>query len=150
MTSETNTPQRRESEIQQREDEIQRRESGGFGLWYSVASGPVLWAAHLSISYALASNACQHGFLVDASLLGINALTLSLVLITLVFLAAVAYGGWLAYRGWRELRDTSRGMGVPDGQRTRFLTFSGMLLNVLFFGAILMTIAPTLFFNPCS
>jgi hypothetical protein len=118
-------------------------------LWYGIASGPLLWAAMHSILYAVSSLACQLGFLIDMAVLGINALSLVMLLITLVVVAGIAVGGYLSLKNWRLLRDTDDGVGTPSATRNRFMAFSGLVLAIMFGAASLTTAIPPFFFGPC-
>ncbi len=134
--------------------ETQHNEVQTSTLWLSVASGPLLWAAYHSIVYALASQACQKGFWLNPITGSISALALILLGITLVVVLLMALSGYRAYNSWQRLRDTREehdgALGSPDQTRSGFMAFSGLVLNILFGAAVLVTYLPNLFFDPCS
>jgi hypothetical protein len=120
-------------------------------MWYGLLGGPVIWAAHFTIVYAVASTSCQLGFLIDRTLLGLNALTAVLIIITIVAIAAMVYGIFLTYRNWQRLTDDRReGVGQPERNRQRFMAFSGLALNVIFIVSVILTLVPSFFFHPCQ
>jgi hypothetical protein len=120
-------------------------------LWYGVLGGPVIWAAHFTITYAVASTSCQLGFLYDQTILGINALTFVLIVVTVVAIAAMVYGIFLSYRNWQLLRDDEReGIGQPEQQRHRFMAFSGIAMTALFLASVVLSLVPSFFFHPCQ
>jgi hypothetical protein len=121
-------------------------------IWFGLIAGPVVWAAHFTLTYALASTACQSGFLVDRTLFGINALTATLILITIVALAIMIYAAFLSHRNWQILRSHNDPhlIGVPEENRHRFMAFSGLALNIIFMVSVILSILPSFFFNPCQ
>jgi hypothetical protein len=119
-------------------------------LWYSTMSGPLLWAFYHSVVYALGSDACQKGYLVESTIIGINALVFVLALITIAILGLMALGGVIAYRNWSRLKDENEpGVGFPERNRFSFMSFVGMGFNALFGASVLVTFLPTFFLNPC-
>jgi hypothetical protein len=126
-------------------------EAKSWELWFGLLSGPVIWAAHFSITYALASTACQLGFLIDRALLGINALTAALIIITIAAIAGLVYGIFLSFRNWKLLKDEGQeGVGQPERSRPRFMAFSGLALGIIFLASVVISLLPSFFFSPCQ
>lgn len=120
-------------------------------LWFGVGAPPVIWALHLVIVYAIQSVSCHWGFL-QFTILGINALRFVLLVITLLAAIGVLAGGLVAYRSYQEI-DGSRDMEDETGWlegRFMFMAQSGVLLAGLFLFALVLTIFPIIFLQPCS
>jgi hypothetical protein len=124
----------------------------GFTPWFAFLGGPAAWALHLLVAYALTEIACRSDRL-DATILGVRALDLFGVLVTLVAaltaIAAAVVAFALAPGGLRA--DPVDDVGAPEGLgRQRFMSYGGMLMNGLFTVAILFAGLPFLFLRACS
>lgn len=121
-------------------------------IWIGLFAGLVTWIIHFAVTYAVASTACQIGFLVDSTLLGINALTATLLIISIVALAILIYALFLTIRSWRKLRGDDRQhlVGTPEGDRFRFMAFAATGLNLFFAVSVILNAVSSLFFNPCQ
>jgi hypothetical protein len=108
-------------------------------LWAGVTLGPLGWALHLSVNYALADSACDNPW---------NILFLS---ITLVCIAIALWGGWFAWRSY-NLTGREWPSGDADGVliRSRFMAVSGLLLTALTLLLILTQTIPMLMLKPCT
>ncbi len=111
-------------------------------LWRRLFAGALAYVVYFLAGYLLAEAGCLIPVLRDKigplSLLAVIELAL-----TAVALLAAAWGGYGAYRIWR---------GAPkDNQNsTRFLAFSGVLLNVIFGATTLYTGIMLAFSKACS
>lgn len=119
-------------------------------LWFSLASGPLLWAAFHSLIYAISSLACQKNFWLSPIMGPVNTLALVLLGITVLALGLMAIAGFRAYANWKAVRGEQNGVGQPEKTRSEFMAFSGIALNILFGAATLVTFLPALFFDPCA
>jgi hypothetical protein len=121
-----------------------------FKLWFGLGFATVIWILHLSIVYALQSVSCHWGFL-QFSLLGVNALRLALLLLTVLSAVGVAFGGWIAYKNYRSILDRrgDKNVGEPTG-RFLFMSQAGFLLAGLFMLSIIFSLVPIILLEPCS
>ena len=118
-------------------------------LWFGLGAAAVAWALHLVIVYGFQSTACHWGFL-QFDILGINALRLALLVLTVLAGAIVALAGWTSYTNNRRLREGGAGeAGEPEG-RFLFMTQVGILLSGLFMLSIVFSIFPILLLDQCS
>jgi hypothetical protein len=118
-------------------------------FWMGIALPAVLWASHLVIVYGVQSTACHWGFL-QGTILGVGALRLLLLLLSLIAAAGVIWGGWTLNAIHTEL--TSRAtveMEDPSG-RVRFMARAGTWLAGLFLFSITLSLFPILFLDQCS
>jgi hypothetical protein len=120
----------------------------GWQLWYGVGAGPVIWAAHLVVVYALQTLGCEWGWLLDW-VWGMPALRLALILVTLAAVAAILFGGFLALGNWRLVRH-ERKNGNPEQNRFTFMTYSGVALSLLFATTTALKIVPILTIGICA
>lgn len=116
-------------------------------LWFGVATGPIAWALHLVLVYAVQTLSCQWGFL-QFNVLGLHALRLTLLLLTGLILAIVIWSSFVAYGFWRQFGNN--GVDRPEGDRFRFMAFSGLLLNIFFAVAIVLSMVPVLTLSICA
>jgi hypothetical protein len=121
-----------------------------FKLWFGLGFATVIWILHLSIAYALQSVACHWGFL-QFSILGINALRLVLLVLTILSAVGVVIGGWVAYRNYRTIIDRrgDQNMSEPTG-RFLFMAQGGFLLASLFLLSIVFSMVPLVILDACS
>lgn len=118
-------------------------------LWFGVAAGPIVWAIHLVVAYALVSLACNWNFF-SFTMLGVPGIVAVLTLVTLAMGAIVLYAGLLAWRNWRLIeREAERVHGRRE-ERHYFLAYSGVLLSALFLLAILLSLTPAFTLGPCA
>lgn len=119
-------------------------------LWFSLATGAILWSVHLVASYALVGIACERGVLLNVVWLEMNAVRWTLVIFTLVSAAIVLYATVLSYANWRHLSPAAHTNGEQPAGRFRFMALTGALLNALFFSSILLSLFPSLFLPLCD
>lgn len=72
-------------------------------LWFSVATGTVVWALHFFASYVLVDQVCRHNWL-DFTTLGMNGLQFVTLLLTVIAVGITAASGVVSYQAWRKLR----------------------------------------------
>jgi hypothetical protein len=103
---------------------------------------PLVWALHLAVSYFLVALDCNTGW---------NGGTTAVLLATAVGAAAALGAGAFAWRGWKRIRGSLVPGELLDPMRIRgFLTLSGVLMAVLFAGAIILAGVSPLFLPLCS
>jgi biopolymer transport protein ExbB/TolQ len=131
-------------------------------LWFGVLAGPITWTVHFLVGYGLVEVACRLRLL-ESQLLGLTALSVIILVLTLVALLVTLYAGFLAYRNWRRMQ-VERREGVKQRREAaersdqrrlveesgRFMAFGGVLLNGLFSFVILVTGIPVLILPPCG
>lgn len=139
----------------------ERTVSGG-RLWYGLAAGPLVWAAHLAAVYAIHSLACHNGAF-QGLILGMEATRFILLALTLLAAAAILIAGWMAYgivgkhrsvnerRSQNERRlESERGADAERLDRTGFMAWAGVLASGLFLAAVLATLAPMALLPLCG
>ena len=118
-------------------------------LWFGVGAAAIAWALHLVIVYAFQSTACHWGFL-QFDIMGINALRLLLLALTILAGAVVVTSGLTSYRNHQRLRESgAREAGEPEG-RFLFMTQVGILLSALFLLSIVFSLFPILLLDQCA
>ena len=104
-------------------------------LWFGLLGSPLAWGIHLGLSYWLVPRACAFG-----------EVWLHLATVVSLLLGGVAV--WAAQRTW------SSGRGAHAGEATgacnRFLGATGMIIAILFIGAILMQGLQPLLLDACA
>jgi hypothetical protein len=112
-----------------------------FSLGYSVLAGPIVWAIHFVVVYAIGEFGCRANFNNWQFISPAN-IQMVIAAATIVGLIAVGGSGLLAYRYWREQPD--------DSTLIRFLGMTGILLSLLFLLAILATFTPIFVLPVCD
>jgi hypothetical protein len=142
-------------------NEVERYQDTSYmrSLWLALLAGPVVWIVYFFSGYLLNEVACTAGWF-QATISGLPLLPVITVAYTLLALGLVAYAGSWAYRQWQILnrqRDegTERmrpaaGEQIDVRERSRFVTFAGMLLSLLFGLTILLTGIPSLVLRSCG
>lgn len=108
-------------------------------IWLAFFGGAVAWSAFHLLSYLWVTIACDIWWRVvmngTTALFGLTSLGLT----------------WMSYRGWRGA-ERARGDDAAerDERSLAFFTFSGLVMNLIFTVAILMTGAAVWFLNPCA
>lgn len=119
----------------------ERRQS----LWLLTAS-PVIWSAHLLLSYITASVWCAKAADPNGSFGSVRG---AIIVYTLVALAAICIIGWTGYR-----RHSYGAASLPHDDDTpedrhRFLGFSTLLLSALSAVAVIYQGLVVFFFRSC-
>lgn len=115
-------------------------------LWFGFLAGPAVYSLHFLTVYLLSEVACQSNWL-QVSWLGLNAMVVVVVVITLAAALLNGYLGWLTYRNWQRLNAEPDGTA---GSYPDFMALVGTWLNLLFTVTILVTGLPALFLRPCA
>jgi hypothetical protein len=111
-------------------------------LLAAFLGGPAAWALHLAVSYFLVTLDCNTGW---------NGARTGVVLATAVCAAGALAAGALGWRGWKRVRGRMTPGELLDPVRIRgFLTLSGVLMAVLFTGAIILAGISPLLLPMCS
>ena len=119
-----------------------RAHVGVLALAFGVAGGPLAWAVHLALNYAIASHACFPGAAPRSQPpSGASGLWWLLLCNDLTAIAVAAAAALVAYRSWRSTRREFAGRGVDlievgEG-RTSFLALWGLLTGLGFLLAVL-------------
>jgi hypothetical protein len=116
------------------------------GLVLGILAGPLAWGGYFLLGYLLSDAACFLGLL-RGEVLGLDLLSLVVILLSLPFLAASIYFAFRTYRTWRVAKQREQEMEAYD--YNQFLSLSGFTLNILFILAIILTAAPLFFLQPC-
>ncbi|MCA0453452.1 MAG: hypothetical protein LCI00_05715 [Chloroflexi bacterium] len=125
------------------------RTTSPFVLGYSVLSGPIIWFVHFVAVYSLAEFGCRSNF-TNLIFITPETMRLTMIVLTVVSVIGVGFGGILAFRAWSQVRkETSRKESAYEA-RFHFLTLLGMLLSALFILSILFTVAPAFVLSVCD
>jgi len=112
-------------------------------LW-RLTLGPVVWAGHFLIVYAAAAVACEKlGEMVPW-------LHWSLIALSVVAAAAIAWLGWRSFRQW-DVRHTGD-FSNPEGEaedRHQFLGHAGFLLAAISLIGVIYVTMPLIFTGTC-
>ena len=115
---------------------------GTVALVAGFLGAPVAWALHLAVSYFLVTLDCTTDW---------NGGRTGVLLATVAFAAAALGAGALGWRGWKRVRGQMTPGELLDPMRIRgFLSLSGVLLAVLFTGAIVLAGISPLLLPMCS
>ena len=108
-------------------------------LLYAFLGAPVLWALHLNVSYFLLTLDCISTW---------SGGRWAIVISTILFAAASAAAGWLAWR----LRRRLGGKGLPGSERdwATFLLVLGIGSSVIFTAAIVLEGVSPLLADLCA
>lgn len=108
-----------------------------------LLAAPIIWSVYHVSGYLLLETACTKGLLVGRTILGMNALSVVITILTLLALLPTLYIGIRSYRRSRE-----SGYGGLGDNRERFLaTVAGLFsivlaLTILADGAIVLVLGP--------
>ena len=106
-------------------------------LWIGILAGPVIWAADLTLSYALVPWACStRQFAV-------------LHLVTLGSILVVIGGAWIAWLAYQQTQGAGRNDGGRPRERARFMAVLGLASSALFLVAILANDMPRWVLHAC-
>ena len=114
-------------------------------LWLLTIS-PIIWAAHLLLSYVTAAIGCGRFFAPGDALDGV--LT-GIALYTVVALAGIAFVGWEGFRRHRHGTEATTHDLDSAEDRHRFLGFATLLLSGLSALAVGYVALAVTFFDTC-
>lgn len=106
----------------------------------------IMWAVHFVAAYSLAGLGCEQGWQ-HQPLIGVNLLTASLVLLTVLILVIIIMIGLQAW--WLCRNPDTRSETEPRARRARFLSTMTMVLSALAAIAVLFTATPIVMLPPC-
>lgn len=124
--------------ISHRQDEEEFR--GATGSLFRIALAPTVWAFHFVFCYAGAAVWCAKVGTAD----GVTFLRLSILGLTLLALAVVAWQGWQSYRQWGP-HDHDDHVEGPH----RFLGHAALLLSIISFVGVVYVALPAFFITSC-
>jgi nicotinamide riboside transporter PnuC len=108
-------------------------------LWFGFLGAVIAWIVHLLIAYALVPVAC---------LLDLEIALYAVSLVTALIALAALLVSWRTWQ--RAERTDSPEAYAASTSTTRFMGLSGVLLGVLFLGAIFVQTIPIILQNPCE
>ena len=120
-------------------------------VWVLFLAGPALWFGHFLLVYVLAEILCKP-LRTDLRIAGLPLVSFLTIVATVLAAAAVAAFSLQSFRRWQASRDdasSSAARGATVDPHAGALAFTGFLLGVLFFVAVLFTGAPALWLQPC-
>lgn len=119
-------------------------------LWFGMFFSPAVWSLHLLIGYMVSEAACMTNLL-DFRVLGVGALLVFLLALTLLAMGAMAWNAWWSYRSWRYYAslDPSEEFPLQAYDRDEFLALSGLLLSGMFLFLLAINVYPFLVLRPC-
>lgn len=97
-------------------------------MWFAFLVGPIAWAMHEALSYALVKVACGSGLMILE------------YVVTFVCIGLVATGAYLSY--------TASGSRTPRTS-AEFIYLAALVLNIMFAFAIVMETLPNVVVSPC-
>lgn len=122
-------------------------------LWFTIAAGPVVYSVYFVAGYLFAETVCTTGA-VMGTVLGLEALSFWIVVLTVLAAAVTTYSTVLAFGYWRRLGpgDNATQPAPADDEHgyAEFMAFVGMGLSAIFTFVILLTGAPALFLTLCD
>jgi hypothetical protein len=113
-----------------------------------AVSSLAVWAAWFVLVYALVGAGCEAGWQ-QRDALGLNVLTLSVLLSSAGALAVIGGLAWFGYAGWRHSHE-SPGAGQEVREHTRFLGLLMMVLSLLAALGTLLGTIPVVMLDPCA
>jgi hypothetical protein len=128
------------------QETIESRTQSTRPLWVSLLSGPIVYSLHFLLVYFLVEAACRADWL-RFELLGLNGISVWVLVLTVIAALVTLYSGWRAWRRWRESKEhePERLEGYAG-----LMSFSGVWLNGIFTGLILLTGLPALWLVVCD
>ena len=114
--------------------------SGTGALLVALLGAPIIWAAHLAVSYFMVALDCNTGW---------EGAHTAVLVATLLCAVAAAGTGVFAWRGWRVARSQRRGNLFDSANVREFLALTGAAMAALFAAAIVLTGISPLFLPTC-
>ena len=118
-------------------------------LWFGFLAGPTVWATQEMVAAAITGWTCADAELAWGPLSG-GGVRVLLALITLVAIAVVVLGLIVAWRGWNEIRNGSRGTEATSSNTAGFMCVAGLLVGSLSLVGLLYTAVPLFFVESCG
>jgi hypothetical protein len=116
-------------------------------LWLGLLGAPSIWMVHFLAIWMIAEWGCLAGWS-GFTLLGFQAITVLLVIVTCIALPLVVAAGLLAWRNWRWARASTNEYEADN--RSVYMGFGGVALSTLFGFAILLESLPALLLGLCG
>jgi hypothetical protein len=116
-------------------------------LWLGLLGAPSVWLVHILALWMIAEWGCLAGW-AHYTILGVQAVTLLLVIATCVALPLVIAAGLVAWRTWRRARASANDRGSEN--RSAYMGLGGIALSTLFGFAIILESLPALLLSPCA
>lgn len=117
-------------------------------LWFGLLSGPVVYSIYFAAGYFFAEATCTADLL-RFRVLGLEAISFWIVVLTLAAAAITGYSTIMAFGNWRRTRGEDESP-APERSYPPFMAFVGAWLSGLFTLFIVMTGVPALFLPLCD
>ena len=124
----------------------QESREGWPSLWFGMLTGPIVYSLHFIVVYLLVETACKADLL-QFTVLGINGVSFSVALLTLVAAGFTGYSTFVAYRDWRQTHPARAGR--HEGYAS-LMALAGLWLSGFFTVVIVLTGLPALFLVVCD
>lgn len=118
-------------------------------LWFGVASGPIVYSLYFVIGYFFAEAACTADLL-RYRILGLEAVSFWIIVLTLVAAAITAFSTVVAFRHWWRSRTDDMDAVPPEQSYPPFMALIGAWMSGIFTLHILLTGIPALFLVLCD
>lgn len=121
-------------------------------LWLGMVGAPVMWFIHFYTVWLVVEVGCELG-LGENRWLGVNAVHLLVLVISLLALAVTGAAGFTSYRNFRQLRALStdeRDSYARAVGRAYFMALAGMGFAAMFLLVILYVTLPVFVLPPCD
>jgi hypothetical protein len=111
-------------------------------LFFGITAGPIGWTVQHLVGYGVSSYPCNpDGSQLAAPLPSWAPMRPSIIALSVVCLILCLAGGWVALKAWRATKGETAGES-PDpleigAGRSRWMAVCGVILTVLFAGAII-------------
>jgi hypothetical protein len=117
-------------------------------LWLGAASGTVIWALQLIISYALAALNCAWA-LFRFTILGLEGVRFILAGITLLATIGLVAGLVFNIRTWRSIQHIEKPEQHDPTQRFRFMLYIGAILNSIYLMGMVWSFVVIFLYDLC-
>lgn len=116
-------------------------------LWFCLLNGPVVYAIYFAIGYFFVEATCKAD-LFAFTVLGLDMISWTVVVLTVLAAAVTGYGLALSLRIWRHTHDFDD--PADDAGYAPFMAFTGAWMSGLFTLVILVTGIPALVLVLCD
>lgn len=117
-----------------------------WSLWFGLMGGPVVYTLYFLAVYFLGEAACIADLL-RYRVLGLEAISFWVLLLTVAAAVMIGYGAWLAYGNWQQTQARTPDVGASYAA---FMAFVGLWLSGLFTVLTVATGLPALFLVLCD